>query len=73
MTGIHGQLMRSILREFHATVLPQQDGPHYVTYLRGDFTLYPFRRGHHYVYRVLPLFLQPDCPFPEWVFEVMGY
>jgi hypothetical protein len=67
-----GELMRSILREFHATVLPQYDGPFYVTYERGDFTLYPFRRGHHYVYRVLPLFLRPDCSSPEWVFEVMG-
>jgi hypothetical protein len=24
-----------------------------------------------YTFRVLPLFIRKDCPFPEWVFEVL--
>ncbi len=66
--------MRDILAEAHAIVGPRQNGPFYVTYIRGDFTLYPF--GSHargrYIYRVLPLFIRPGNPWPQWVFEVLG-
>ena len=71
MTGIRGLLMRSILREFHASILPMWDGPYYVTYFQGSYTLRPFRQRDGYTFRVLPLFIRKNCPFPEWVFEVL--
>ena len=71
MTGIRGLLMRSILREFHASIRQRWNGPYYVTYFQGSYTLRPFRQRDGYTFRVLPLFIRKDCPCPEWVFEVL--
>lgn len=70
---ILGTLMRMILAEAHATMPFDQDGPFYVTYDRGDFTLYPFGSAQQrWCYRVLPTWIVPGSPFPEWTFVVLG-
>ena len=69
-----GEYARSILHQFNAYLATSDYrmwGPHFVTYERGEFRMYPYGTyaEHRYSFECRPEFL-PGQEEPLWIFMV---